>query len=93
MGEVDLPRDDGSAVIGKALGSSSEDGEAGELLPGELSGARDREDIEHWITVYSELACSARSLYGRDDHVDRYRRRLAFWLRRREESASRRFQA
>jgi hypothetical protein len=60
------------------------------LLPGENPAASNREDVEHWLSVYQELArfCDHLSEASPHDnlalvaHRARLRRRLVFWRRR-----------
>lgn len=63
------------------------------LLPGEVLDAEDPDDVEHWVTVYTELLAGTGQLRGSvegDDprierEFERLRLRLAWWLRRRQE--------
>jgi hypothetical protein len=68
-----------------ALDFDNPDGER--LLPGESMTSASPSDAVHWIAVYSELARFLQS----DDQppapglVERYQRRLAFWIHRLQE--------
>jgi hypothetical protein len=64
------------------------------LLAGEQPETDQAEDIEHWITVYTELIEGTRRLQGvvstgeqregrMDEEIERLRDRLAYWLDRR----------
>lgn len=80
------------------------------LLDGEDPGSRHRDDVEHWISAYSELIAYKESVIAMTSQeaetmvnpaaavetqdvdltilrreLENYRRRLRFWLRRREE--------
>jgi hypothetical protein len=57
------------------------------LLPGESLVSTDLEDIDHWISVYSELVGFLRrpELEAVEKIRGRYERRLAFWRKRFQE--------
>jgi hypothetical protein len=61
------------------------------LLPGENPAAANREDVEHWLSVYEELARFCEQLLSEaapNGNIAlvaqrrRLRRRLGFWRRR-----------
>jgi hypothetical protein len=57
------------------------------LLPGELADSRDRDDIEHWVAVYEQLAGFLNEFDAPDEMRERYRQRLRFWRGRCADSA------
>jgi hypothetical protein len=57
------------------------------LLPGEVADSRDRDDIEHWVAVYEQLAGFLNEFNAAGEMQERYRRRLRFWRGRRAEVA------
>ena len=57
------------------------------LLPGEMVDSRDRDDVEHWLAVYEQLAGILNEFDAPDEMQERYRRRLRFWRGRSAEMA------
>lgn len=53
------------------------------LLPGEMADSQDRDDVEHWVAVYEQLAGFLRESDAPDEMQERYRHRLRFWRVRR----------
>ena len=49
------------------------------LLPGEVADSRDRDDVEHWLAVYEQLAGFLNQSGAPDEMQVRYRQRLRFW--------------
>lgn len=62
------------------------------LLPGEWPDSPFREDAQHWVAVYAELAGTVGDIAASADGThpllntarSRYRQRLTFWRRRLE---------
>ena len=49
------------------------------LLPGELADSHDRDEVEHWVAVYEQLAGFLNEFDAPHEMQDRYRQRLRFW--------------
>jgi hypothetical protein len=52
------------------------------LLSGEAPDSRDRDEVEHWVAVYEQLACFLTEFAAPDEMQERYRQRLRFWRHR-----------
>jgi hypothetical protein len=57
------------------------------LLSGEMADSSDCDDADHWVAVYEELTALLSASDPPDGMLERYRRRLRFWHRRREQLA------
>lgn len=55
------------------------------LVPGEVADSNSRDDAEHWTNVYQELIGFLAGVDAGSAALERYRRRLAFWRRRRQQ--------